>query len=211
MGKARAPQKTRGWRHKRPMADRSDEQLMLDFQKGDDNAVHTIFERYKSPILNFSLRILGNRADAEDVTSDVFLSLFGRKYNFHPEAKFSTWLYTVARNRSIDQLRKRKGMISFWMKTQDGAESKEWEMEDKNAFSQKDLEKKEAGEMVRKAIQQLPLEQKEAIVLREYQNLSYEQISQILDCSLEKVKILIFRGREQLRETLSPFLKEGSI
>ena len=194
-----------------PMGEPTDEQLMLDFQKGDHDAVEIIFARHKSAILNFSLRILDNRADAEDITADVFVSLFSRKYVFHPEAKFSTWLYTIARNRSIDQLRKRKGMMSFWMKTQDGAESKEWEVEDKNAFSQKDLEKKEAGEMVQKAIQQLPLEQKEAIILREYQSLSYQQISQILDCSLEKVKILIFRGREQLRETLSPFLKEGSI
>ncbi len=190
------------------MADRSDEQLMLDFQKGDDNAVHTIFERYKLPILNFSLRILANRADAEDVTSDVFLSLFGCKYNFHPEAKFSTWLYTVARNRCISQIRQRKGFISLWFRSFEG-ETKALDLEDPNDLAQEKLNKKETSVFVREAIGKLPQEQKEALVLREYQDLSYDQISQIFDCSLEKVKILIFRARQQLQKELKPFLKEG--
>ena len=192
------------------MGERTDEQLMLDFQKGDNNAVQIIFERYKSPLLNFSLRILGNRADAEDVTSDVFVTLFDGKYAFHPEAKFSTWLYTITRNRCVSQLRRKKGLISLWFDAGESESPGAWEIEDTHAFSKTDLEKKEMGALIQQAVQRLPLEQKEALVLREYQQMSYDEISQILDCSLEKVKILIFRAREKLRQDLIPFIEEGT-
>ncbi len=192
------------------MGEQTDEQLMLDFQRGDDNAVQIIFKRYKSPLLNFSLRILGNRADAEDVTSDVFLTLFDRKYTFHPEAKFSTWLFTVTRNRCLSQLRKKKGISSLWFYSKEDETSKPLEIEDAHAFSKADLEEKEMGVLIQQAIQRIPLEQKEALVLREYHQMSYDEISQVLDCSLEKIKILIFRAREKLRQELTPFIEEGT-
>ena len=168
-----------------------------------------IFMRYKNPILNFCLRILGNRPDAEDVTGEVFLALFSKQYTFKPEAKFSTWLYTIARNNCIDRIRKKRNLVSLWFqsKRDDGWEA--LEIMDSNDLSAEALEKKEMARRVRLAIQALPLEQKEAIVLREYQALSYEQIAQVLDCSLEKAKILIFRAREQLRNHLSSYIKEA--
>ena len=192
-----------------PMDLQTDEEIMMEYIAAQDQkAIEAIFERYKNRILNFCLRILGNRADAEDITADVFLALFSNKYQYDPQAKFSTWLFTVARNRCIDQIRRRKNIISMWFTSKNGGTVEQWDVEDSSHLSREELEKKETQQQVRLAIAKLPVEQKEAIVLREYHSFSYAQISQVLDCSLEKVKILIYRGREQLRGELSSLIEE---
>lgn len=189
--------------------ERSDEEILKDYLNGnDERAAQMIFVRYKTRVLNFCLRMLGNRADAEDVTADAFLVLFDRKYAQASGAKFSTWLYTVARNRCISQIRKRKNIVSVWFSSQGGQGYEQWDPEDPQDIAGRQLEKKEEAVLVRRAVRQLPYEQREAVVLREYHQLNYEEISQILNCSLEKVKVLIFRGRERLRAELSSLIKE---
>ncbi len=190
--------------------DQRDEDIILEFQNGDDHAIEVIFEKYKNRILNFCLRILGNRADAEDVTADVFIKLFEKKYSFDPKAKFSTWLFTVARNRCIDKTRQRKKRASMWFSSKSSDGYNQWEVEDTGENSSQQLLNKEAKIEVKKAINNLPYEQKEALVLREYHKMNYQEISEILNCSLEKTKILIFRARENLRGELASFIKEGS-
>ncbi len=188
--------------------DKQDEDLILEFQQGKSEALEMLYHRYKQPILNFSLRILSNRADAEDVTAEVFLVLFSKKDSYRSKAKFSTWIFTVAYNACITRIRKRKRVVSLWFTKDDDPEEKEWEIPDPNSLPSEDLAKKETALQVKRAIQNLPELQKEALVLREYHNLSYEEISQILDCSLENVKILIYRARERLKKTLPSFLRE---
>ena len=186
---------------------KNDEDLIQEYQQGDKEALSMIFCRYKRPILNFCLRILGNRADAEDVTGEVFLVLFSRKYVYQPEAKFSTWLYTIARNLCITRIRKKRKFLSFWVKKHQADELDYWDMADDKELPSEELQKKEMEGHVKKAITRLPVEQKEAIIFREYHDLSYEEIAQVLGCSLEKVKILIFRARERLRRELPSFIK----
>ena len=186
-----------------------DEDIMMEYRSGGEpGSIAIIFFRYKARILNFCLRMLGNRADAEDVTGDVFLTLFSRKYAYDPEAKFSTWLYTVARNNCIDRIRKRKNLVSVWFSSKSSNEYEQWDVKDTEDHAAEQLSRREAASRVRRAIGLLPFEQREAIILREYHRLSYGEISQILNCSLEKVKILIFRGREGLREELKSFIEE---
>ncbi|MBI3616681.1 MAG: sigma-70 family RNA polymerase sigma factor [Candidatus Omnitrophica bacterium] len=189
--------------------ERPDEEVLKDYLGGnDEKAADMIFLRYKTRLLNFCLRMLGNRADAEDVTAEVFLALFARRYAFNPAAKFSTWLYTVARNQCISQIRKRKNVVSVWFSSKGGGDYEQMEAEDPRDTAGRELEKKEAATLVRAALAQLPYEQREVIVLREYHQFSYEEISQVVSCSLENVKILIFRGRERLRMALSSLIKE---
>ena len=167
-----------------------------------------LFNRYNNKVLNFCLRILGNRADAEEIAADVFLALFSKKYVLDPNAKFSTWLFTVARNKCISHLRKHKGLVGMWVS--DGKRDyTAWEPADETDSSRDTLEKKEAAKRVHRAMAQLPLEQREAIVLREFHQFSYNEIASILHCSLEKVKILIYRGREQLRNDLASYFEEA--
>ena len=161
-------------------------------------AAEMIFLRYKTRLLNFCLRMLGNRADAEDVTAEAFLALFARKYTFNPAAKFSTWLYTVARNQCISQIRKGRTWFRYGFRPKEAGIMRRWKPKIPG-IAGRELEKKEAAASVRRALAQLPYEQREVIVLREYHQLSYEEISQVVSCSLENVKILIFRGRERLK------------
>ena len=188
--------------------DKRDEDLIHEYQLGNEEALTMLFERYKRPILNYALRILGNRADAEDVAGEVFLALFEKKDSYQPQAKFSTWLYTIARNNCISRIRKRKFQISLWFEKDETGELQCLDIPDDKNLPPQELARKETSFYLRRAIAKLPLEQKEALILREYQQLSYEEISQVLGCSLEKVKVVIFRAREKLREELPSFIKE---
>lgn len=186
-----------------------DEDLIQQYLQGDQKAFEMIFQRHKLKIFNYAFRLLSNRADAEDVTADVFMSIVRRQYAYQPEVKFTTWLYTVVRNACLDRIRRRRKTISLWFKKSDSAEYEQLEVEDEAANPSDHLSQKDYALRVQAAIDKLPLEQKEAIILREYQELSYLEIGRILDCSVSNVKILIFRARERLKGELSAVIKEG--
>ncbi|MCD4782166.1 MAG: sigma-70 family RNA polymerase sigma factor [Candidatus Omnitrophica bacterium] len=189
--------------------DQTDEQLILDFQNTDNtHALETLFSRYKSSIFNFCYRLLQNRADAEDTTADVFITLFAKKYALRPNAKFSTWLYTVAKNNCFNKLRKKKRMTSFFYKNKKAGGYDSWDPPATNALPTEDAKRQEEADLVRQAVNNLPPNMKEAIILREYQKLSYNQIAEILDCSLDNVKVIIFRARARLRSALAQLLEE---
>jgi len=189
--------------------ERNDEDIMRLYQSGDTDAMRHIFQRYKIRILNFCYGLLGNRADAEEVAGDVFLALVSDKSSYDPGRKFSTWVYTIARYKCISRIRKRKSVVSLWFASKDDPEGEPWDIPDETYHPQDSLIRKEARYQVRLAISKLPNQQKEAIILRQYHGFSYQQISEVLQCSLEKVKILIFRAKEQLSGDLASFIEEG--
>lgn len=165
-------------------------------------ALEGIFTRYKKPVFNFAFRFLANRAEAEDVASDVFLTVVSGRYQYSPNAKFSTWLFTVTRNACISRIRSGKKMFSLWFKTEQG-EEEQLDVADPSLSRPDDaLLKEEQSVFLEKALAHLPLGQREAIILKEFQNMRYEEIAKVLNCSLSNVKILIFRGRENLRREL---------
>jgi len=182
--------------------EQTDDELMSRFSGGDMPALEGIFTRYKKPVFNFALRFLANRAEAEDVASDVFLAVVSGRYHYSPTAKFSTWLFTVTRNAYISRIRSGKKMFSLWFKTEQG-EDQQMDMADQSLPRPDDaLLQEEKSVFLEKALSKLPLGQREAIILREFQNMNYEDIAKVLNCSLSNVKILIFRGRENLRRDL---------
>lgn len=181
-----------------------DEELIVEYYQGDQAAFTALFQRYKRPVLNFALRLIDNRADAEDVVEEVFMSLLQQKYTIRAGAKFSTWMFRVAHNACMTHFRKKKHVASLWFKKNDENDYASWDVADTADLPHEEIAKQESAMQVKKAIAKLPLEQKEALVLREYNGLAYDQISVILECSLEKVKILIFRARERLRVELQP-------
>lgn len=187
---------------------KQDEELIAEYQQGNEEALNMLFHRYKKPVFNFAFRLLGNRADAEDTTSEVFLILVTKKDAYQPRAKFSTWLFTVVRNACISRIRKRKNVFSMWRTNPDSGQEEEWEIPDDQPSPADDLNRKETARQVKKVIKLLPPMQKEALILREYHGLPYEEIAQILDCSLENVKVLIFRARERLRVELASLIAE---
>lgn len=187
----------------------TDEELIQSFYDGDREALSVIFERHKEGVFNFALRMLANRADAEDVTSDVFGRLCGSHGRFQPEARFKTWLYTIARNACLDRIRNRRHWASTWFKKQDSNDDVQMDFPSQDLSPSQDLQIKETAYYIRAAVQGLPRDQREALVLREYEDLSYEEISQILGCSLANVKVLIYRARVSLKNSIPAFIKEG--
>ncbi len=189
--------------------EKTDEQIITEYLSGDREAIRMIYVRYKTRMFNFCLRLLGNRADAEEITGDVFTILIEDcTYDPGRNVRFSTWVYTIARNKCVSRMRKRKVLTSLFFHSsgQDGFQ--EWDPPDTAELSREDMARRELTGHVLQALEKLPFEYKEAIVLRQYHGMSYEQISVILNCSLEKVKILIFRAKEQLRGHLASFIKE---
>ncbi len=165
-------------------------------------ALEGIFTRYKKPVFNFAYRFLANRAEAEDVASDVFLAVVSGRYHHSPQAKFSTWLFTVTRNSCISRIRSGKKIFSIWFKTEQG-ENQHMDIADESMPGPDNaLLKEEQSVFLEKALARLPLGQREAIILKEFQNMRYEEIATVLNCTLANVKILIFRGRENLRREL---------
>ena len=183
---------------------------MMEYKMGNMAALDDIFQRYKKPIFNYALRLLNNFADAEDVVGEVFLILTSKKDSYKPQAKFSTWLYNIAHNICITKIRKRKKLIPLWFRDEKSFDFKELQIPDERYSPVVEIEAKETARYIKEAIQKLPLIQKEAIILREYHNLSYEEIGKIMHCSFNKVKILIFRARKRLRKELLFLVKEES-
>lgn len=188
--------------------EQTDEMLMRACQLGDETAMKRIFEHNKVRIFNFCYGILRNRADAEEVAAEVFLTLIRKKHLYDPERTFSTWIFTIARNLCFNRIRNRKKTLSFWFSSKDTDQFESWEVPDEGEDSRESLERKERARHIRMAIAGLPLEQREAIELRQYQGFSYKEISEILNCSVDKVKILIFRAKQSLKDELASFIRE---
>lgn len=187
---------------------KADEDLMMEYASGSQEALEEIFQRYKKRILNFALRLLGNLADSEDVVSEVFFIVTSKKSSYAPTAKFSTWIHTIAYRRSIDRIRARKKTVFSWFQKQDSDAMNELEFMDPGPLADEQASKKETEALVKDAVERLPLKYKEVVVLREYQQLSYEEIAKVLGCSKNKVKTLLFRARERLKKKLPSLLQE---
>ena len=181
---------------------KSDEELIKQYQQGNEEAWEMLYVKYKKPVFNFAWRLLENRADAEDIAADIFLKLFKDADRFNPIAKFSTWLFTITRNACISSIRKRKKTFSLSFRNKKSGKDEIWEFPDERDKPDEVVEKKDQAKFVKRAISRLPHNQKEVIILREYHDMSYMEISEVLALSLENVKILIFRSRETLRKEL---------
>jgi RNA polymerase sigma-70 factor, ECF subfamily len=190
-----------------------DAELMLRVKKGDAQAFEELVDKYKQPILNFIYRTLRDSPDAEDIAQNVFIQVFKSADRYRVEAKFSTWLYTIARNLCLNEIRRRSRHPA---ESLDAAENPDddfasRQFEDRKNTSAPDLMlRDELTRKVEEALESLPENQRTAILLFKEKEMSYEEISKILVCSLSATKSLIHRGRETLKQKLKPYLKTGN-
>jgi RNA polymerase sigma-70 factor, ECF subfamily len=189
-----------------------DTELMLRVKRGDEVAFEELVERYKQPVLNLVYRILRDSSEAEDLAQNVFVQVFKSADRYRVEAKFSTWLFTIARNLCLNELRRRSRHPAESLEAT--AEAQEdfpgRQIEDKRSVSAADeLLREELTAKVEDALGSLPENQRTAILLFKEQEMSYEEIAKILDCSLSATKSLIHRGRETLKQKLKPYLRSG--
>ncbi len=188
------------------MQNLKDEEVMESYKKGEMLAMDELLRRYKNPVYRFVLRISQDKDEAQDITSDVFLKVHEYRKDYQPLGKFSTWIFSIAHNISISRLRKKKWQISWPTKKDDPEELVEVQSPDPSP--DKISEKNEIEEILRKCIKELPFLQREALCLREYENLDYKDIAKILKKSLGTVKMLIHRARLNLKERILPFIEE---
>ena len=180
----------------------SDEKLIALFQSGDINAYNELVERYKERLFNFVLRYFNNKEQAEDVVQDTLIKLYTHASYYKNVAKFSTWIFTIAKNNALTELRKnkRKRTESLW--TEDGnpldINSKEQSLDQKthNEF---------AINQLNRFLDEIPENFRMAVVLRDFQELSYDEISKILEIPIGTIKSRINRGRIQLAEKMKHF------
>jgi RNA polymerase sigma-70 factor (ECF subfamily) len=180
----------------------SDEKLILRFQEGDINAYNELVKRYKDRLLNFVLRYFNNVEQAEDVVQDTLIKLYTHASYYKNVAKFSTWIFTIAKNNALTELRKnkRKKTDSLW--TDDGQvvdiNSKEESLDSK-------VQNEIAIDQLNKFLDEIPENFRMAVVLRDFQELSYEEISKILEIPIGTIKSRINRGRIQLAKKMKNF------
>ena len=180
----------------------SDEKLILRFQEGDINAYNELVKRYKDRLLNFVFRYFNNVEQAEDVVQDTLIKLYTHASYYKNVAKFSTWIFTIAKNNALTELRKNKWKKTDSLWTDDGKfidiSSKEESVESK-------VQNEIAIDQLNKFLDEIPENFRIAVVLRDFQELSYEEISKILEIPIGTIKSRINRGRIQLAEKMKHF------
>jgi RNA polymerase sigma-70 factor, ECF subfamily len=185
----------------------SDENLMSLFQQGDEPAYALLVQRYKDELTNFAQRFLGDRDDAEDVVQETFVRVWRKRASYAPPARFSTWLYTIASNLAKTRLRRLslRRFIRLGSSHQDGPV---FDLPDDGAGPDGAADETIREERIQEALKSLPVRFREAIVLRDIQQLSYEEIAAITGGAMGTVKSRINRARAMLRDQLRDLIRD---
>lgn len=185
-----------------------DIQFIRAFQNGDRRAFDTLVQRHQRQVANLIYLSLGDRNDVEDLTQEVFVRVYRALPRFQFDATFFSWLYRITKNLCIDEIRKRKIKKIFSLDFLiEGAESPALNSPSGDNPSES-LLGDEKKRIIRSALQKISFEHREILLLREYEDLTYEEIAKTLKISLQAVKSRIFRAREELRTHLQPYFKE---
>ena len=189
-----------------------DAALMLRVKRGDRAAFAELVGKFRQPLFNFIFRTLRDETETEDVAQAAFLQVWKSRARYERTAKFSTWLFTIARNLCLNELRRRSRhpAESIEETHAEHEDQPQRQYEDKKVFLP--TETALHGELARKieeALSALPEQQRTDILLCRQDELSYEEIAEILGCSLSATKSIIHRGRETLKEKLKRYLQTG--
>lgn len=189
--------------------DDPDVQLMLAFQKGDPQAFEQLMTKYYTRILNFIYRYVGRREVAEDLTQEVFIRVYNSAHRYRAAAKVQTWLYVIAKNISLNELRRTKRptySLDAPLDTGEGEVGTQMQDERAQAPDEAAL-RKERADHVQAAIQALPENQRMAVLLRRYEQMSYEDIAAAMKTTPKAVKSLLNRAKENLKNSLKAFIQ----
>jgi RNA polymerase sigma-70 factor (ECF subfamily) len=187
--------------------DAEDVRLMHLVASGDTVAFETLIERHQALIAGTVARMLGSNSDVEDIAQQVFIRVWKSASRYVARAKFTTWLLKITRNLVFNEMRRAKRHPH--VPVQIDPEAEELPLRDEmTATPDATLLQEELQSKIDSAIAQLPDTQRMALVLRRYQELSYEEIAEVLELSVPAVKSLLFRARAELRERLQDYLNK---
>ena len=176
---------------------KSDEELMLNVQKGDMAAFEALYDRYQKRLFHFILRFVRERVLAEDILQETFLRLLKGKRRFRKDSRFSTYLFTIGRNLCLDTLKSWEKRHVFTSQ-----ENNIERTTDKSKGPDKLLEETEMGKIIQNAIQSLPPDQREVLILSKYSGLSYDGIARIVESTPAAVKQKAYRAMLSLKQKL---------
>ena len=187
--------------------DAEDVRLMELVGSGDPGAFEQLVERHQRLVVGTVSRMLGNSSDAEDIAQQVFVRVWKSAKRYVPRAKFTTWLLKITRNLVFNELRRRSRHPQVPLQAE--SEEEERPIRDERAVApDASLLEQELQKAIDEAIANLPETQRLAVILRRYEELSYDEIAEALDQSVSAVKSLLFRARTELRTSLSRYLAE---
>ncbi len=185
----------------------TDEDLIERFQQGELAAYEEIVRRYKDQLLNFVFRFLNNHEEAEDVVQETFLRVYRNRFAYTRIAKFSTWIYTIAGNLARTELRRRKRRRFFSLSDM-GLEDRDYEISDEVFNPETQANSTLGEELIQREISKLSPKFREVIILRDVQELSYEEISKIIRVPIGTVKSRVNRARLRLQNRLKKILDQ---
>ncbi len=178
------------------MAFEDDSRLARRAQRGDRQAFEVILSRYERPIFSFIYHFFRNQALCEDLTQETFLRAFRFLRSFRTKEKLSTWLFTIAKNLCIDELRRTGKGMSVDL---DSVDAEEFAAEGDSAGDPLDASiRLQEDELLHRAIARLPEKYRTCIILFYFNELSYEEISRVMNTTMSNTKILLFRGKKAL-------------
>lgn len=192
----------------------SDEDLMMKCRKGDMSAFELLVRRYQDPLINYIHRSINDYHRAEDLSQETFLRVFKNASRYEPTASFKSWLYTIATNLCRNEVRNRARRNTYLF--EDLVEENEniYDtdfLRDTRYMPDVILEKKEQRQIIQKALKKLTENQRLALTLVTYQDLRYEEVAKILNCSVGAVKALIHRARQKMKKLLIKAGLGGSV
>jgi len=180
-----------------------DDKLVTRAVKGDQGAFRTLMDKYQTPLYYHVLKMVKEKAQVEDLVQEAFMKTFDNLGSYNTKYAFSTWLYRITTNHTIDYLRKKKlktFSINEPVQTKDG--DLHFQIKDEQAETDRNIIRKERQDIIHEAIENLPEKYRVVIELRHLQELSYDEIADQLDLPLGTVKAHIFRAREMLYKAL---------
>ena len=197
---------------RRPIQDDPDVQRMLRFQQGDMDAFQELFQKFSPAVVNFAAKFLGVRARAEEIAQDVFIQVYRWQGRYEPKAKFSTWLFKIAHNHCLNEVR--KGEYKVYLEPFDLPADREGDERERNLPAREAergeelLAAKEAGDRIQKILHRIPDNQRTAILLSRLEGMSYQEVADVIGCTEKAVKSLVFRATKNLRHGLGDIVDD---
>ena len=164
---------------------------MKQVQAGDTAQLAVLFERYHVPLFQYLVQLSRNRTLSEDIVQEVFFRVLKYAGSYDPSFAFKVWLYRLARNAYFDSVHKRRG---------EAPSGNLDELRSEDPVPEEILTRKQDTWLLQEALQNLPAEKREILVLSRFHNLRYEEIAQILKCEIGTVKVRVYRALKELRE-----------
>jgi RNA polymerase sigma-70 factor (ECF subfamily) len=190
-----------------------DVRLMIQVRTDIAGAFETLVERYQNRLVGILFHLVGNREEAEDLCQEVFLRIYKARKGYRARAKFSTWLFTIANNLALNYLRSkgRSPNVAVGSKSTDSqaVASIAHQLAGREGTPSAQMRQTELADLVRDALAILNEDQKLAVLLNKFEEMSYAEIADVMGRSPAAVKSLLARARNQLREQLEPYLLTG--